>query len=325
MHLPDGFLSAPVAVACGLAAVLGLAGCCRRLRASEASRGRALLGVAAAFVFAAQLVNFPVATGTSGHLVGGALCAALVGLPAAVVVMSAVLIVQCLVFGDGGLLALGANVCNMALVSCLVAHCVYRLSCGVSPSPRRRVACVAFAAWCAVVAGAAACAEELALSGSAPLLLVLPAMLLVHALIGMGEAVITALVVASVLRVRPELLTTPGQAVAGPGLRRAWVGSGLGLAAIVALLLAPIARAAPDGLLRVAASLGLRARPSALPAPFSNYAVPGLGSGALPTLLAGAIGSALMFAACWLLALLLVPQARSSRAPVTRAAAESSG
>jgi cobalt/nickel transport system permease protein len=319
MHIPDGFLSARVAAGCGLLALLGLGVACGRVRTARGSNP-ALLGVSAAFVFAAQLLNFPVAAGVSGHLVGSALCTVLVGLPAAVVVLSAVLIMQCLLFGDGGLLALGANVCNMALVSCVVGYCVYRLGSGGSPSPTRRVACAAFAAWCAVAAGAASCAEELALSGVARLGVVLPAMLGVHALIGLGEAAITALVVASVLRFRPELLErrTPRA-----GFARASLGYGLGLSLIALAMLAPIASAAPDGLSRVAASLALQSRPSALPSPLLDYAIPGLGTGALTTLLAGAFGTLSVFGLCWLLALLLVPRARALGSP-ENAIAESS-
>jgi cobalt/nickel transport system permease protein len=236
----------------------------------------------------------------------------LLGLPASIVVMSAVLIVQCLVFGDGGVLALGANVTNMALVSCAVGYFSYRLVSGKAPSANRRVASAAFAGWCATVAAAAGCAEQLALSGAAPLRVVLPALLGVHALIGIGEAFITALVVASVQRFRPALLDR-----ARFGEARGAFGSGLGLAAVLALLLAPLASRAPDGLARVAEQLGVHARPAAaLAAPLAEYSVPGLGFGALATLLAGALGALLIFGLCWLLALALVPRPpRGLRAP----------
>jgi cobalt/nickel transport system permease protein len=307
MHIPDGILSARVAVGSGLIAGLGVAWACARVRTAGLGAGRALLGVSAAFVFAAQLVNFPVAAGTSGHLVGAALCAALLGLPAAIVVMSAVLIVQCLAFGDGGLLALGANVFNMALVSCVVGYSVDRLACGKDPSPRRRVAAVAFAGWCATLSGATSCAEELALSGVARLGVVLPAMLGVHALIGLGEAMISGLLVASVLRLRPELLSR-----SGANHTRHALGSGLGLALVAALLLAPFSSAAPDGLLRVATRLGVHAQASSShPAPFADYTLPGLGTGVLATVLVGACGALAIFGLCWLFALLVVPRRRS--------------
>ncbi|HEY0463764.1 MAG TPA: energy-coupling factor ABC transporter permease, partial [Polyangiaceae bacterium] len=128
MHIPDGFLSARVALGYAALSSLGVGVACYRLRA-QANRGAsALLGVSAAFVFAAQMVNFPVAAGNSGHLVGSALAAALLGLPAALVVMTAVIIVQCLVLADGGVFALGANVFNMAVVGSVVGFCCYRLA-----------------------------------------------------------------------------------------------------------------------------------------------------------------------------------------------------
>jgi len=308
MHIPDGFLSARVAAGSGVTAGLGVAFACARVRATGLGARRALLGVSAAFVFAAQLVNFPVAAGTSGHLIGAALVAALLGLPAAIVVMTAVLVVQCLVFGDGGVLALGANVLNMALVSCVVGYSVDRLACGKNPSPTRRVAAVAFAGWCATVAAAVSCAEELALSGVARFGVVLPAMVGVHALIGIGEAMISGLLVASVLRLRPELL-----ARASANHSRNALGSGLGLALVAALLLAPFSSAAPDGLLRVAAGLGAQAHASSpSSAPLPDYTLPGLGTGALATVLVGACGALLIFGLCWLFARLVVPRRRGS-------------
>ena len=321
MHIPDGFLSAPVAAGYGALSVLGIGVACYRLRAAR-ERNRALLGVSAAFIFAAQMVSFPVAAGTSGHLVGAVLAVALLGLPSAIVVMTSVLIVQCFVFGDGGLFALGANVFNMALVSCVVGACCYRLSRGRSPSQTRRVASVAFAAWCATVAGAASCAEQLALSGAASWALVVPTALGIHALIGIGEAVITALIVAAVLRVRPELLepeTTPRL----PRRRGSPVGAGLGLALAVVVLLAPLADVAPDGLSRVVQRLGFQSSERAsIAAPLAEYRVPGLATGALTTILAGCVGTMLLFGLCWLLALGLVPRRR--RAPESSGSSRSS-
>lgn len=311
MHIPDGFLSAPVAAGYGALSLLGVGTACHRLRVARARNRQALLGVSAAFIFAAQMVAFPVAAGTSGHLVGAVLAVALLGLPSAIVVMTSVLLVQCFVFGDGGVLALGANVFNMALVSCAVGAGFYRLLGGRSPSPTRRIACVAFAAWCATVAAAASCAEQLAWSGAASWSLVLPTALGIHALIGIGEAVITALILATVLRVRPELLEPEAT---DPTRRGSLARAGLGLAVAVVVLLAPLAYAAPDGLARVVERLGFQGRePGSLVAPLAEYRVPGLASGALTTILAGCAGTALLFGLCWLLALALVP--RSRRAP----------
>lgn len=321
MHLPDGFLSARVALGYGLAAGVAVTAACYRLRVRSEPQNRALLGVTAAFVFAAQMVNFPVVAGTSGHLVGSALAASLLGLPSALIVMTSVLFVQCFMFGDGGVLSLGANVFNMGVVSCWVAACVFRSLCGRTPSPTRRVASVAFAAWCATLFGAASCAEQLALSGAARWSLVLPAMLSVHALIGAGEALITALIIATVLRFRPELLEPAPLSKRARTAPFAW---GLGLALVIAALLAPVAASEPDGLMRVAAELGFsNSQRPGLASPLAGYGLPGLRSGLLTTLLAGCLGTLLLFGMCWLLALALVP--RPSKGRHSRVVVESSG
>ena len=299
MHIPDGFLSARVALSYAALSALGIGLACHRLRLQPERRSGALIGVSAAFVFAAQMVNFPVVAGTSGHLVGSALAGALLGLPGAMVVMTAVILMQCLALSDGGVFALGANVFNMGLVGCVVGFCCYRLLCGAAPSPTRRVASVAFAGWCATIAGAVSCAGQLSLSGAARLPVVLPAMLGVHALIGVGEALISAVVVASILRFRPELLSGGRQLELDARPFAAAVAAGLGLSVAVAALLAPLSYAAPDGFSRVTQGLGLRS---------SSPPV-------LVSVLAGCLGALLLFGLCWLLALLLVPRTPRSTEP----------
>jgi cobalt/nickel transport system permease protein len=172
------------------------------------------MGVMAAFVFAAQMLNFPVAGGTSGHLMGGVLAAALLGPWAGVVVINIVLAVQCVVFQDGGLTALGANIVNMGLIGSALGYGIYRTIRGTSPQRGRIIAATAVASWCSVVLASAACAVELALSGTSPLRVALPAMVAVHSLIGIGEALITCFVVSYILKVRPDLVyavEAPGQ------------------------------------------------------------------------------------------------------------------
>src|SRR5512143_477384 len=127
MHIPDGFLDAKTAIATGGLALAGLGVALRQARLSLPPRRVPLLGLSAAFIFAAQMLNFPVAGGTSGHLIGGVLAAVLLGPSAAVLVLTCVLVVQCLMFADGGLLALGANVFNMGLASVVGGYLVYRL------------------------------------------------------------------------------------------------------------------------------------------------------------------------------------------------------
>ena len=296
MHVPDGFLSAPVAVASGALAVVAVGTACLRGRAARGPRGLALLGVTAAFVFAAQMLNFPVAGGTSGHLVGGVLAAVLLGPADAVVVMAAVLTLQCLVFGDGGLLALGANVLDMAVVHPLVGFGVYRAVAGRSGAGSvLGIASAAFGAWIATVVAAATCAGELALSRVAAPGLLFGSMVGVHLVVGLGEALITALVLASVARLRPELLDCAS------GSRPAsYVVPGLAAALGLALFVSPFVCSWPDGLERVVERLGVSPAQArvALAAPLKGYAVPGLGSSPAATSLAAGLGTLAVFAVC---------------------------
>ena len=139
---------------------------CARFGGGSPPRRVPLLGLAAAFLFAAQMVNFPVAGGTSGHLVGGVLAAALLGPSAAIVVLTTVLIVQCFLFADGGVLALGANIFNMAIVGAAGGYAIYRVVCRALPGTRGQVAAVAFAGWCSTVLASICCAGQLAWSGT---------------------------------------------------------------------------------------------------------------------------------------------------------------
>lgn len=168
-----------------------------------------LMGLMSAFIFAAQMVNFPVLGGTSGHLLGGVLAAVLLGPYAAPIVMACVLIVQCLLFQDGGLTALGANMFNMAIVGTIGGYVVLRLVQQVLTGRRGFFIAVFIASWVSILLSATVCALELALSGTVPLKIVLPAMALIHAIIGLGEAVITVMVVHLILRVRPDLIYVP--------------------------------------------------------------------------------------------------------------------
>lgn len=295
MHIPDGFLSLPVALlGWGLTLAL-LAAALRRIDSSQSSRQLPLMGVLAAFIFAAQAVNFPVAAGTSGHLIGGALAAILIGPWQGMLVMTAVVTVQALVFQDGGLLALGWNLFNMAAVSCFVGDLVYRWLRGEPAQEGRRVPLAAFlAGWISVMTAATATSLQLAASGTIALKLALPAMLGVHALIGIGEGLITAGAAAFLLRARPAAVAPQTS-----GRRTAYLLIGAGLA----LLLAPLASSFPDGLERVAERLAFDDRARALGIGLLNdYAIPGIGSPAVATILAVALGSALLAGVGWLTA-----------------------
>lgn len=296
MHIPDGFLDAKTALTTAALSAAGLGYALGRVRHELPPRRVPLLGLSAAFLFAAQMVNFPVAGGTSGHLIGAALVAALLGPSAAVVVLATVLIVQCFLFADGGILALGANIFNMGLVATIVGYTVFHFAQRLLPGVRGRVAALAFAGWCSAVLASVSCAGQLAWSGTVAWSVALPAMTGVHMLIGVGEGLISALVLVAVMRTRPDLL--PEAAAEGPGKsRRGVVVLGLLVSLGIALFVAPFACPWPDGLEAVAGRLGFAGRASAphLFAPAPNYQVPGLGSSGLATATVGAIGALVAF------------------------------
>ena len=210
MHIPDGFLSAPVAGAGFVLTVAAVAVAVRRTNRTLGERSAPLMGVMAAFIFAAQMMNFPVAGGTSGHLLGGALAAILLGPWAAIIVMTAVIGVQALMFQDGGLAALGTNVFNMGVVTALLGYAVYAGMSRLANGRRLwlRQAGAFAAAWLTVQASAALTAFELAVSDTSPLSVVLPSMMGVHALIGIGEGLITVAALSFVTATRRDLLST---------------------------------------------------------------------------------------------------------------------
>ena len=280
MHIPDGFLDLRTVATTGALSVSGLSLALGRLRHGLPRRRIPLMGLAAAFLFAAQMLNFPVAAGTSGHLLGAVLAAVLLGPSAAVVVMTAVLLVQALLFADGGVLALGANVFNMAIVAVLGGYAVFRPLQRLLPGPRGLLAATAFASWCSVLLTSIVCAAELAWSGVAPWGLVFPAMAGVHMVIGLGEALIAALVTAAILRTRPDLLdfalrtSLAGRASTPSRLRLPIV---YGLVAILALVVfgVPLASTRPDGLERVAAGPRLRREGSGRERAHTDGGLPG--------------------------------------------------
>ncbi|MFQ5596359.1 MAG: energy-coupling factor ABC transporter permease [Anaerolineae bacterium] len=285
LHIPDGFLSLPIALICWAGAAVLLAVAVRRNESELGERQIPLMGVMAAFIFAAQMINFPVAGGTSGHLLGGALAAITLGPWAGMLVMASVIGVQALLFQDGGLVVMGANILNMGLLTALIGYGLYR---GVIGQTRRlRLAIAGVAAWLSVMAGALATSLEVWLSGTARLDIVVPAMLSVHALIGIGEALITAAALAFIMRTRPDVLDAEGEARGGRG----WVVAGLA-AALAVVLLSPFASANPDGLVRVATDLGFVNQGANAPYQIlPGYTIPFLGANPLSTVLAGAIGA----------------------------------
>ncbi len=307
MHIPDGFIDGTTALTTGAVALGAVSFAVRRESAKLGERAVPLLGVSAAFIFAAQMVNFPVAGGTSGHLLGAMLVASLLGPWAAVVVLTVVLVVQALGMADGGVTALGANVSNMAVVGGLGAYLLFATLRRLLPrSPSAYFLALAVASWTSVVLAAAAASLELAFSGTVPLRISLPAMTSVHMVIGIGEALITVTVVGAVLAARPDLVKTwdlplegRRRPVAGRGRRRlGFVTGGLVVALAVAVFLSPFASSAPDGLQRVAQDKGFAhavAQPRWRYSPLHDYALPGLPRGAVSTAVAAGLGTLLLF------------------------------
>ena len=209
MHVPDGFLDAPTSVATGAVAAVGVAVALRKAREELDDRTAPMAGLVATFVFAAQMVNFPVGLGTSGHLLGGALAAVLVGPWTGLLAVSVVVAVQALLLADGGITALGTNVTLISLVGVVVGWLVFR---GLQALLPKRLGLVpllaALGAFVSVPAAALVFVGLYALGGTAPVPLdgLAVAMLGWHSVIGVGEAVITGLVVGSVVAVRPDLV-----------------------------------------------------------------------------------------------------------------------
>ncbi|WKZ41481.1 MAG: energy-coupling factor ABC transporter permease [Anaerolineales bacterium] len=285
LHIPDGFLNVVVSVIFWIATIVTLGFAISKTNKSLGEKQIPLMGIMAAFIFAAQMINFPVAGGTSGHLLGGALAAIVLGPWAGMLVMTAVIAVQALLFQDGGLLVMGANIFNMGLVTAAIGYGLYRSVMGQSKTVK--LGAVAFAAWLSVMAGALLTALQLWLSGTSQLQIVIPAMMGVHALIGVGEALITVFALAFIMQTRPDLLGEGSESAKGS---RNWIWVG-GIVALLVVLISPFASGDPDGLERVAEDLGFIG--TGLDAPYSiipDYTIPFLGETALSTILAGVVG-----------------------------------
>ena len=319
MHIPDGFLELRTAGATAALSATGLYAAFRHLKNGLPRRKVPLMGLAAAFVFVAQMLNFPVAGGTSGHLVGAVLVAVLLGPSAAIVVMTAVLSVQCLLFADGGILALGANVFNMAIVAVLGGYAIFRTVTRFLPGRRGLLAATSFASWCSTLLAALCCAGELAASGVVPWGAVFPAMLNVHMLIGLGEALITTLVILAIERTRPDLVNLAIRR-SEPAAYRLIVVYGLLVTTGLVLFVAPFASGLPDGLEHVAESLGFAHRevPALLPSPIAGYELPLIGSATAATWVAGLIGAGVVFALALGLSIALTPKAADGSQSPTR-------
>ncbi|GIK57474.1 MAG: cobalamin biosynthesis protein CbiM [Chloroflexota bacterium] len=283
LHIPDGFLSLIISLLCWLATVVMLVVAVRKAQADYDERLIPVAGVMAAFIFAAQMLNFPVAGGTSGHLIGAALAFIVLGPWLGLLVMTAVIALQALLFQDGGLIVMGANILVMGIVPGFVGYGVYRLA--VYRSKSLKLATAGVGAWLSIVAAALVTALLLAFSGTAKLSVVVPVMVGVHMLIGIGEALVTVAALAFIMRSRPALLDERAASAGGR-----WVLVGLGIALLV-VLFAPYASPSPDGLEWVAGQQGFLE--TALDAPYHflpDYTIPGLGETDLSTIVAGVVG-----------------------------------
>jgi cobalt/nickel transport system permease protein len=207
MHAADRFLTVPVSIVFWIITAAVVAVAVRRTNRNLDERAVPLMGVMAAFIFAAQLFNFQVAGGTSGHLLGGVLAAVLFGPWAATLVMACVIAVQALVFSDGGLVVMGANIFNMGVIGTLGGYALYRVIAGaLGGEQRARVPAAAIAGWASVVVGSASMSLQLIVSGTSPAEVVLPAMIGVHVVIGIGEALVTAAALGFIAATRADLL-----------------------------------------------------------------------------------------------------------------------
>ncbi|MEV8018338.1 energy-coupling factor ABC transporter permease [Streptomyces sp. NPDC086554] len=329
MHVPDGFIDAPVSAVTGVIAAGAIAVSLKGARRELDERTAPLAGLVAAFIFAVQMLNFPVAAGTSGHLLGGALAAILVGPFTGVLCVSVVLLMQGVLFADGGLTALGVNITDMAIVTTVVAYLVFRGLVKVLPRTRRSVTVSSFvAALLSVPAAALAFTFLYALGGTTDVSIgkVATAMVGVHVLIGIGEAAITALTVGAVIAVRPDLVygargltqklklrvggelvdaepaAVPvaalpqalGSARAGrdPLHRKVWI-AGLVTSLVLAGFVSFYASANPDGLEKVAADKGIDKKAeehATAESPLADYGVKDITDARLSGGLAGVIG-----------------------------------
>lgn len=318
MHVPDGFINAPVSAATGVVAAGAVAVSLRGARRELGSeRAAPLAGLVAAFIFAVQMLNFPVAAGTSGHLLGGALAAILVGPYTGVLCVSVVLLMQGVLFADGGLTALGVNITDMAITTTVVAYLVFRGLVKLLPRTRRSITVASFvAALLSVPAAAIVFTLIYAIGGTTDVSIgkVATAMVGVHVLIGIGEAVITALTVGAVVAVRPDLVygarglhqplklkvdgelvdapaATPAPAAARSG-RKVWI-IGLAASLVLAGFVSFYASADPDGLEKVAHDKGIdrtEKEHASSDSPLADYGVKDITDARLSGGLAGIIG-----------------------------------
>ncbi len=293
MHIPDGFLSVLLSIVLWVISVVLIGIALRKTGQTIGERQVPLMGVLAAAIFAGQMLNFSVTGGTSGHLLGAAIAAILLGPWPAVLVMTSVVAVQALLFQDGGILALGANLFNMAIIGPFVAYALFTLLMKLFKKQTWGLFVAGFvAAWSSIFIASLACALQLALSGTSPANIAVPAMGAIHALIGIGEGLITIGALAFIFAARKDLLI----ADANKPARNIGVVVGGLLLSLVLVVLSPLASSHPDGLEWVAEKHGfIEAAREAFYNIVPDYSMPGISNPALATIVAGILGAVIVF------------------------------
>ena len=324
MHAPDGFLNPVTSLVMAVISLAVVAVSLRQARRQLQDKMIPLAGITAAFVFAAQMFNFPVAAGTTGHLLGGALAAILLGPSVGTVVVTIVVVIQALVFADGGLTALGYNVFNMAVIPAYGGYAVFRLFRRMLPkSAGGVIGATGLAAWASVVMSAIAFSIEWLFGATAPVSFdnVFIAMVGVHALIGIGEAIISSLAVGTVMTTRPDLVfgarDLQSSALGDTKVRtRTFLIGGLLVAVVFSGIVSQVAWDDPDGLERVAQDAGFleSAEEHGLTSSvFADYATDGIDNEQLSLAVAGIVGTLVTLAVA--AGLLLSFRERSGRGP----------
>lgn len=293
MHIPDGFLSVPVSIVFWILSIIVIGIALRKANQTLGERQVPLMGVMAAAIFAGQMLNFSVTGGTSGHLLGAAIATILLGPWPAVLVMTAVVSVQALLFQDGGILALGANLFNMAVIGVFVSYAVYTILTQLFKKQSWGIFVAGFsAAWISILIASFSCALQLALSGTSPANIAVPAMAAIHALIGVGEGLITTGAIGFLYAARKDLLQVGGEK---PSSQMGIIIGG-GLIAIILAVVSPLASSHPDGLEWVAEQNGfLETAKESLYNIIPDYTMPGIANPAIATIAAGIVGAIIVF------------------------------
>ncbi len=320
MHLFDTLVNAPVAISSAVLSAAALGYACYRVPQTLPKDRTPMLGLSAAFIFAAQMLNFPIVGGASGHLLGAALAAVLLGPAGAIIAMTSVVVLQCLMFADGGLSALGANVFNMAVVGVLIGYPVYRAALKLLGTAKAPLA-AGISAWCSVVVASAVCGGQMALSRVASPALLIGGMVGIHAIIGVGEAIITGMVVAALAKSRPDLLSLEQKAPVRGQFTSVLV-FGLLLSLGLAMFVSPFACPWPDGMETVVSRLGVD--PETVEPIWSgimpDYQWELVSSEIWSTASAGAVGTIATFIIAWALVRILAMRRSGAVQPATAAA-----